>query len=104
MSFDRRQARPFDREASTGPLAEACYVPQRYEPNYPYPLLVLFHPRGGDEQQMVHSMPALSWRNHVGLSLRGPEHAIRRGRPDGFGWGPAFARPDRHIARTSPAP
>ena len=52
MSFDRRQARPFDKEASTGPLAEACYVPQRYEPNYPYPLLVMFHPRGGDEHRL----------------------------------------------------
>ena len=60
MSLDRRQARSFDREAGTGPLVESCYVPQRYEPNYPYPLLVMFHARGGDEQQMVRSASAMN--------------------------------------------
>ncbi len=64
---------------------------------------MLFHARGGDEQQMVRSMPALSWRNYVGLSLRGPEPWTRRGRPEGFGWGPAFARPDRRAPRPAPA-
>ena len=39
---------------------------------------------------MVRSMPALSWRNYVGLSLRGPEAVNKRGRHEGFGWGPAF--------------
>ena len=73
---------------------EARFVPQRYEPNYAYPLLVLFHARGGDEQQMVRSMPALSWRNYVGLSLRGPEMLSKRGRPEGFGWGTGL-RPSR---------
>src|SRR5437868_9702525 len=81
--------------AGAGPLAEARFVPQRYEPNYAYPLLVLLHARGGDEQQMVRSMPAMSWRNYVGLSLRGPEVVTRQGRPVGFGWGPGFARRDR---------
>jgi phospholipase/carboxylesterase len=80
-----------------GSLIEARFIPQRYEPNYAYPLLVLFHARGGDEQQMVRSMPALSWRNYVGLSLRGPESVIKRGREEGYGWGPAFARPDRQA-------
>src|SRR5206468_3699232 len=84
------------------PLVEAMFVPQRYEPNYPYPLLALFHGRGGDEQQMVRSMPALSWRNYVGLGLRGPERLHRRGRDDGYSWGPAFARPDRFAADPGP--
>lgn len=48
---------------------------------------------------MVRSMPALSWRNYVGLSLRGPDPAIRRGRAEGYSWGPAFARPERHSPR-----
>jgi phospholipase/carboxylesterase len=95
MSFDRRQARPFDTDLGTDPLAEACYVPQRYEPNYPYPLLVMLHSRGSDEQQMVRSADAMNWRNYVGLSLRGPETVNRRGQPIGFGWGPEFARRDR---------
>jgi phospholipase/carboxylesterase len=105
MSSDRLNAPSFDSSTDASSLIEARFIPQRYEPNYPYPLLVLFHARGGDEQHMVRSMPALSWRNYVGLSLRGPEEVIKRGRPEGFGWGPAFARPDRGRPRqASPVP
>ena len=106
MSSNWRNAPPSESTTrGIGGLVEARFVPQRYEPNYPYPLLVLFHPRGGDEQQMVRSMPAMSWRNYVGLSLRGPEACVRRDRHEGFGWGPEFARPDRvavgpHAATT----
>src|SRR5260370_32015783 len=99
---ERRITQPLYAQAGSTALVEAMFVPQRYEPNYAYPLLVLFHPRGGDDQQMVRSMPALSWRNYVGLSLRGPEIAVRRGRPDGFGWGASFTRPDRHSPRSTP--
>jgi phospholipase/carboxylesterase len=103
MSSDRLNAPPFETTTSgASSLVESRFIPQRYEPNYPYPLLVLFHSRGGDEQQMVRSMPALSWRNYVGLSLRGPEAAVRRGRPDGFCWGPSFTRPDRLAPRVAP--
>ena len=99
MSSDRLNAPSFDVSTGAGSLVEARFIPQRYEPNYPYPLLALFHARGGDEQQMVRSMPALSWRNYVGLSVRGPEVVTRRGRPDGYGWGPAFLRPNRLAPR-----
>ena len=98
MSFDRRQARQAGTEAGTDALAEACYVPQGYEPNYPYPLLVMFHTRGSDERQMVRSASAMNWRNYVGLSLRGPEAVSRRGESVGFGWGPEFVRRDRERA------
>jgi len=104
MSGERPNAASFDTSTDAGSLVEARFIPQRYEPNYAYPLLVLFHARGGDEQQMVRSMPALSWRNYVGLSLRGPESVIKRGRPDGHGWGPSFARPDRLAPRAAPGP
>jgi phospholipase/carboxylesterase len=100
MSSNRRNAPPSESTTvGAGGLVEARFVPQRYEPNYAYPLLALFHPRGGDEQQMVRSMPAMSWRNYVGLSLRGPEASIRRDQHEGFGWGVDFARRDRRIAR-----
>jgi phospholipase/carboxylesterase len=102
MSSDRLNAPSSETETTTtraGALFETRFVPQRYEPNYAYPLLVLFHGRGGDEQQMVRSMPAMSWRNYVGLSLRGPERHVRRGRPDGYSWGPSFARPERQGPR-----
>jgi phospholipase/carboxylesterase len=104
MSSDRLNAPSSDTASGrASELVESRFIPQRYEPNYPYPLLVLFHARGGDEQQMVRSMPAMSWRNYVGLGLRAPDPHLRRGRPEGFSWGPAFARPDRHAPRTSPA-
>ncbi len=99
MSIDRRNAPPSPSEAGSGPLVETRFVPQRYEPNYAYPLLVLLHARGGDEQQMVRSMPAMSWRNYVGLSLRGPEVVTRQGRFAGHGWGPDFGRRERAPSR-----
>ncbi len=102
MSSDRLNAPSFDISTEASSLIEARFIPQRYEPNYPYPLLALFHARGGDEQHMVRSMPALSWRNYVGLSLRGPEVVNKRGRVEGFGWGPAFARPERPAPRLVP--
>jgi phospholipase/carboxylesterase len=95
MFNDRRDAAQLSSGARTNSLVEARFVPQRYEPNYAYPLLVLLHARGGDEQQMVRSMPAMSWRNYVGLSLRGPELVTRQGQPIGHGWGPEFARRER---------
>jgi phospholipase/carboxylesterase len=104
MSSDRLNAPSIESASGGSSLVEARFIPQRYEPNYPYPLLVLLHARGGDEQQMVRSMPALSWRNYVGLSLRGPETSVKRGRPEGFGWGPAFARPDRSLSGLAPRP
>src|SRR5215218_9536913 len=103
MSSDRLNVPSHEMMTGTGTLVEARFVPQRYEPNYPYPLLVLFHSRGGDEQQMVRSMPALSWRNYVGLSLRGPDVALKKGRPEGFSWGPSFVRPDRRVPPAAPA-
>ncbi len=95
MSVEHRTSPRIDAAGESGVLSDARFVPQQYEPNYPYPLLVMFHGRGGDEHKMVRSMPAMTWRNYVGLGLRGPEVAIRHEHHDGYGWGSAFARPDR---------
>src|SRR5438105_1013793 len=99
MSSDRLNVPSIESANVGSTLVEARFIPQRYEPNYAYPLLALFHARGGDEQQMVRSMPALSWRNYVGLSLRGPEAVTKRGGFEGYGWGAAFVRPDRRAPR-----
>lgn len=103
MSLDRSQASPHSTLPQASLLVEARFIPRQYEPNYAYPLLVLLHGRGGDEDQLVRAMPALSWRNYVGLGLRGPETIIKRERLVGHGWGSEFERPSRIQARTRAA-
>ena len=99
MTLDRLHA-PSDTTASKRrSLVEARFIPRQYEPNYAYPLLVLFHGRGADEEQLVRAMPAVSWRNYVGLALRGPEPVVKRDRLVGFGWGRQFAQPERDRSR-----
>jgi phospholipase/carboxylesterase len=99
MIFDRLPAPLVSPASQSRSLVEARFIPRQYEPNYAYPLLVLFHARGGDEDQFVRAMPALSWRNYVGLALRGPEPIVKRDRLAGFGWGSEFERPAREGVR-----
>jgi len=103
MTFDRLHAPLNPMASQISPLVEARFIPRQYEPNYPYPLLVLLHARGGDEEQFVRAMPALSWRNYVGLGLRGPEPVTKRDRLAGFGWGAEFEQPGRRRERGGPA-
>jgi phospholipase/carboxylesterase len=103
MSQDRRPPSPPDALVATETPVEATFIPQRYEPNYPYPLLVMLHGRGGDEQQLVKLLPTVSWRNYVGLGLRGSEPVQKRGRQVGFDWGQAFHHP-RKLASGVSAP
>jgi phospholipase/carboxylesterase len=98
MSGERRSAPSSNLAGEVLPLAEARFVPQRYEPNYAYPLLVLFHGRGADEGQLIRAVPTMSWRNYVALALRGPETIRRNGEVVGFGWGPDFARRSRRAS------
>src|SRR5262245_19846208 len=93
MTFDRLSAPLTATGSQSSPLVEARFIPRQYEPNYAYPLLVLLHARGGDEEQLVRAMPALSWRNYVGLGLRGPEPVTKRDRLAGFAWGAEFEHP-----------
>jgi phospholipase/carboxylesterase len=64
------------------------FLPDGYEPRYPYPLLVLFHPHGGNEETVLRLAPRVSRRNFVAISLRGPERLGSGvgGRP-ACGWG-----------------
>ncbi|HKM56687.1 MAG TPA: esterase, partial [Isosphaeraceae bacterium] len=102
MTNDRLNAPASSSSSMLSPLVEARFIPRQYEPNYAYPLLVLFHARGGDEDQLVRAMPALSWRNYVGLGLRGPEPVIRRDRLGGFSWGRDFELHDRASSHKTP--
>jgi phospholipase/carboxylesterase len=99
MTFDRIHAPLNSPAVRPAALVEAQFIPRQYEPNYAYPLLVLLHSRGGDEEQLVRTMPALSWRNYVGLGLRGPEPVTKRDQLVGFGWGSEFEQPERRRAR-----
>ncbi len=101
MTFDRLHAPLNSTSSEPIALVEARFIPRQYEPNYPYPLLVHFHARGGDEEQLVRAMPALSWRNYIGLGLRGPEPVIKRDRLLGYGWGAEFEQPHRRRGRAS---
>jgi phospholipase/carboxylesterase len=57
-------------------------VPQHYERNYAYPLLVWLHDCGGTEQELKQIVPLVSLRNYVSLAVRGTCELER-----GFGWG-----------------
>jgi phospholipase/carboxylesterase len=104
MTNDRPNAPATPMNIQASSLVETRFIPRQYEPNYAYPLLVLFHAKGGDEDQLVRSMPALSWRNYVGLGLRGPESVVKRERLVGYHWGRDFESPDRAALRQRPKP
>ncbi len=67
--------------------AFGVYVPEGYEPNYAYPLLVLLHNRGANEHQMMRLAPRLSRRNYIAVSLRGTDRiGIRRTGRAAYSW------------------
>src|SRR5208283_3836798 len=68
----------------------------------PIPCWCSFMHGGGDEDQLIRAMPALSWRNYVGLGLRGLEPVIKRDQMAGFGWGRDFELHDRTALRSRP--
>lgn len=76
--------------ASLPDRAVRTYLPDEYTSRYAYPLLVLFHGRGSNDQQVLKLAPKISRRNFVGISLRGPELVGQRADGTGaFGWGGA---------------
>lgn len=62
------------------------FLPSDYQPKYAYPLVMLFHANGADEDSAVRLAPLLSRRNYVVACPRGP---VALG-PDAIGR-PAFA-------------
>ena len=49
------------------------FLPEKYEPNYAYPLILWLHGDGGTEFEMFSGISGISSRNYIGLSLRAPE-------------------------------
>jgi phospholipase/carboxylesterase len=73
--------------ATPRPLPVRTFLPVNYEPRYPYPLLVFFHGRGGNEQQIMRLAPRLSRRNYITIGLRGPVGMASRYGKRRFSWG-----------------
>lgn len=82
--------------ARTRPAARPCgvFVPENYEPNYAYPLVVWLHEAGRSERDIVDVLPHISMRNYLGLALRGtaPAHPRLPGdgiAPASYRWSPS---------------
>jgi phospholipase/carboxylesterase len=63
------------------------FLPSDYQPKYAYPLVVVFHGDGGDEDTAARLVPLLSRRNYIAACPRGPVAlgCGSTGRP-GFAW------------------
>jgi phospholipase/carboxylesterase len=79
-------------------LPVRTFLPTGYEPNYAYPLVVLFHPQGGSDEQVLRFAPRISRRNCIYVSLQGPV-SLNLTDDDGlpaYGWG-ELGEHDAHI-------
>ncbi|MCA9051885.1 MAG: hypothetical protein KDA89_24270 [Planctomycetaceae bacterium] len=74
---------PADHAAASSDWPVSLFVPQRYEENYAYPLLIWFHDDHSSENELDLVMNAIGDQNYCGLAIRGntelPGH-------DSFGW------------------
>jgi len=58
---------------STGQLLDySLFIPQHYECQYAYPLIVWLHSRGGNHRQIYQVMPQLSSRNFAAVAIKTP--------------------------------
>lgn len=74
------------------------YLPSDYQPKYAYPLVVVFHGQGGDEDTAAQLIPGLSRRNYLAACPRGPAAAGfgPTGRP-GFSWTDPASGTDEYL-------
>lgn len=72
---------------STRQLSPWTYViPQHYEPEYAYPLIVFLHGQGENEHQIDDVVASISLRNYVCLGVRGTQAQDPLQNPNGFQW------------------
>jgi phospholipase/carboxylesterase len=88
----RRLTRPTEGFSTTCLLSQPdrpvrLFLPSDYQPKYAYPLVMLFHANGADEDSAARLAPLLSRRNYVIAAPRGPVNLglDRTGRP-AFSW------------------
>ncbi|MCH2203987.1 MAG: hypothetical protein MK102_18635 [Fuerstiella sp.] len=58
-------------QASDSDWPVSIFVPERYEENYAYPLLIWFHDTGSHEGQLESVIAAISSQNYCGLGIQG---------------------------------
>lgn len=61
----------------------SLFIPERYEPNYAYPLIIWFHDENSSENELDIVMNAIGDQNYCGLAIRGNR---RLPESDCFGW------------------
>ncbi|MEQ9408065.1 MAG: hypothetical protein RIK87_10085 [Fuerstiella sp.] len=69
--------------AATSDWPVSLFVPDQYEENYAYPLLIWFHDEFSSENELDLVMNAIGDQNYCGLALRG--NRVLPG-DDAFGW------------------
>lgn len=65
------QQTPASSAASDSDWPVSLFVPERYEENYAYPLIVWFHAAGQNEGQLESVISAISSQNYCGLGIQG---------------------------------
>lgn len=70
-----------------GRMPMSLFLPQAYEPRYPYPLLVFLHGHAEQERQWIDAVPNLSRRNYICIGLRGVRSVARSDGQQGYSWG-----------------
>ncbi|MEO1996167.1 MAG: hypothetical protein ABGZ17_12920 [Planctomycetaceae bacterium] len=67
---------PLERILTADGKPLSMFVPDNYEPGYPYPLVIWLHGAGGSDQEIERIMPQISDRNMFGIALRGNRRSI----------------------------
>ncbi len=105
-TINRRDDRPTEGFSTTHLPSEPdrpvrLYLPADYQPKYAYPLVVIFHGEGGDEDASARLIPGLSRRNYIAACPRGPIAlgSGASGRSE-FGWGEPNPRADEYLLET----
>ncbi len=79
QTSDTEQSQQADRQSF------ALFVPENYEPNYAYPLIIWLHGAGGNERELQSVMDGISPQNYLGMAFRGSLPSLDRV-PYGWGW------------------
>ncbi|MEM7810425.1 MAG: alpha/beta hydrolase [Planctomycetota bacterium] len=89
--------------AATRTRPPRLWVPEGYEGNYPYPLLMWLHDDGQSDAVLDDVMPRLSDRNFIGAAVRAEFFANGQDDRDGFRWSSDAADRSDFVGRTHAA-